>query len=108
MTTQEADRLTYASDHWLLPHTEPRQLSLQPHGVGVPTFTLDEQSENLTKIIPTSKKSLFFRGGGGLILISFPMPFKAFCLVTIFGTFQIIALDITKNPKKVVVGMTTV
>ena len=29
MTTQEADRLRYASDHWLLPHTEPRQLSLQ-------------------------------------------------------------------------------
>ena len=29
MTTQEADQLWYASDHWLLPHTEPRQLSLQ-------------------------------------------------------------------------------
>ena len=98
MTTREADRLRYASDNWLLPHTEPRQFS----------FILEQQSENLTKIIPTSKKSLFFRGGGGLILISFPMPFKAFCLVTIFGTFQIIALDITKNPKKVVVGMTTV
>ena len=29
MTTQEADQLWYASDHWPLPHTEPRQLSLQ-------------------------------------------------------------------------------
>ena len=29
MTTQEADQLWYASDHWLLPNTEPRQLLLQ-------------------------------------------------------------------------------